>query len=127
MFPFQDYKIVRTVITGSNTTSLRTVYTTEYPCLMWCEILPGEVAGFNGEAKSCYFDVTYTGDRTITSRTFLFGSGNQSLPMPGVNGTVIGYCRQAGVPVIFNTTDDDYSGAVCIHILKLPDRSVATT
>lgn len=126
MFPFQDYKIVETVITGQNSTNLRTVYTTEYPCLMWCEIEPGQVPGFNNEFKQCYYDITYTGDRTIEARTILFSSGFEAgFPPAGESGTQVGYCRQAGVPVRFNTADDDYSGTIRIHVLKLPNPSVA--
>lgn len=109
-----DYKVVSTVLVGKDTSSIRTIYTTEYPCLLWIEIEPGQLPGFN-QAKECYYDVQYTGDRTATVRTYLFITDNIYTP-----GNNVGYCPRSGIAVRFNTGDDDYSGIVRIHVMRLP-------
>ena len=121
---FLDYKVVETQISGQNSNNERVVYTTEYPCIMWCEIEDGQVPGFN-QRKFCYYDIAYTGDQSFTARTYIFGGGFSSAQFPAgaTSGTVTGYCRKAGIPVIFDTGDDDYSGTIRIHIARLPDRA----
>ncbi len=126
---FTDYRIQRTAINASNGSLIRTIYTTEYPCLVWCEVPLGELAGFNGTDHNCFFDIVYTGDNTQTHRTYIWGSdltqGNfgQGTDVVTPYGTIVGYCPRSGISVRFNTQDDDHSGFVNLHILRLPESS----
>lgn len=115
-----DYKVVTANLSGNNSTNLRTVYTTEYPCMLFVEVKPGLLPGYFGR-QNCYFDINYTGNASYQVRTYLWGdtigTGENAF---NVGGTRVGYCPRAGVPVVFNTNDDDYGGSVRIHIMRLP-------
>lgn len=114
-----DYKVVTTVLSGLNSSQSRTIYTTEYPCLMWLEIDPGQLPGFN-QPQVCYFDITYTGDRNTLVRTYIWGNQDGGAGDNVRPGTVVGYCPRSGIPVVFKINDDDYSGIVKLHVMRLP-------